>query len=133
MRRVDIDPTVTLRIPALGAPIVLVRVAVAAMCARLDFPIDRIDDVRLAVDEAASLLLADAQPEADLSVRYTPLPDGGLDIELSCPTVHGRNVPTDGFSWTVLTALVDEVTATVDPARTLSIRLQAHPEPTDRP
>ncbi len=131
MPRVDPDPTVTLRVPAASSSVVLVRVTVAAMCARLDFPVDRIDDVRLAVDEAAALLLADAPPGADLSVRYTPLADRVLDIALSCPTVHGRTVPTDGFSWTVLTALVEDVSVDLDPQGILTIRLHAQPEPSD--
>ena len=73
----DIDPTVTLRVPANSAFVALIRAAVSAMCARLDFTIDRIEDVKLAVDEAAALLLSDAPVGTDLDVRFTPdAPDG---------------------------------------------------------
>ena len=64
----DLDPTVTLRVPANSAFVVLIRAAVSAMCARLDFTIDRIEDVKLAVDEAAALLLSDAPEGTDLDV-----------------------------------------------------------------
>ena len=48
----DIDPTVTLRVPATSAFVVLIRAAVSAMCARLDFTIDRIEDVKLGAKSA---------------------------------------------------------------------------------
>ncbi len=38
----------------------------------------------------------------------------GLDIRVTAPSTSGRVPPTGTFSWTVLTALVDSVTATVD-------------------
>ena len=77
----DIDPAVTLRMPANSAFVVLIRAAVSAMCARLDFTIDRIEDVKLAVDEAAALLLGDARR------RHRP----------RCP-VHART-PLTGSAW----------------------------------
>lgn len=129
----DIDPTVTLRIPASSAYVVLVRASVAAMCARLDFTIDRIEDVKLAVAEAAALLLSDAPPGEALDVRFTPDAPDGLRVEMSAPTVHGRSLERDSFTWTVLTALVDEVVATVSAERTLTISLAVHRSEAERP
>jgi serine/threonine-protein kinase RsbW len=130
---VDLDPAVTLRIPAQGAYVVLVRAAVSAMCARLDFTIDRIEDIKLAVDEAAALLLSDAAAGATLEVRFTPDAPDGLRVTMTCPTVHGRQLARDSFTWTVLTALVDEVVATVAPDRSLTIDLAAHRSEAVRP
>ena len=129
----EIDPTVTLRVPAEGAYVALIRAAVSAMCARLDFTIDRIEDIKLAVAESAALLLSDARPEAHLDVRLTPDAPDGLRVEMTCPTVHGRSLPRDSFTWTVLTALVDEVVATVSPDRALTIALAAHRTEAVRP
>ena len=129
----DIDPTVTLRVPANSAFVVLIRAAVSAMCARLDFTIDRIDDVKLAVDEAAALLLGDAPPDADLDVRFTPDAPDGMRVEMTAPTVHGRSLERDSFTWTVLTALVDEVVATVSADRILTISLAVHRSEAVRP
>jgi serine/threonine-protein kinase RsbW len=131
--RVDIDPGVTLRIPAEGAYVVLLRAAVSAMCARLDFTIDRIEDIKLAVDESAALLLSDAPPGAALDVRLTPDAPDGLRVTMGGPTVHGRALARDSFTWTVLTALVDEVVATVAADRTLRIDLVAHRSEAVRP
>ena len=129
----EIDPTVTLRIPAHGAFVVLVRAAVSAMCARLDFTIDRIEDIKLAVGESAALLLSDAPENAHLDIRLTPDDPDGLRVDMTGPTVHGRSLPRDSFTWTVLTALVDEVVATVNLERDLTISLAAHRSAAVRP
>ncbi|MGB8021982.1 MAG: anti-sigma regulatory factor [Candidatus Nanopelagicales bacterium] len=129
----DIDPTVTLRIPATSAYVVLIRAAVSAMCARLDFTIDRMEDVKLALDEAAALLLADAAPDAQVNVRLTPDAPNGLRVDMTCPTVHGRSLKRDSFTWMVLTALVDDVTVTVTADRRMTIALTAHRSEAVRP
>ncbi len=129
----DLDPTVTLRVPANSAFVVLIRAAVSAMCARLDFTIDRIEDVKLAVDEAAALLLSDAPEGTDLDVRFTPDAPDGIRVEMTAPTVHGRSLERDSFTWTVLTALVDEVVATVSADRNLTISLAVHRSEAVRP
>jgi len=130
---VDVDPAVTLRIPAASAYVVLIRAAVSAMCARLDFTVDRIEDVKLAVDESAALILGDAEPGSALDVRFTPDAPDGLRVELSGPTVHGRSLARDSFTWTVLTALVDEVVATVGSDRRLTVGLAVHRTEVVRP
>lgn len=129
----QIDPVVTLRIPAQGAYVVLVRAAVQAMCARLNFSIDRIEDVKLAVNEATALLLADVPEAAELDVRLAPDDPEGLSVELSAATIHGRSLERDSFTWTVLTALVDDVVATVTADRRLRISLAVHREEALRP
>ncbi len=92
----------------------LVRTAAAATCARLDFSIDRLEDVRLAVDEVAAMLIADVEPGADLLCEFLPLPDSGLEITMSARTLTGTMPRTDTFAWAVITALVDNVAASVD-------------------
>jgi serine/threonine-protein kinase RsbW len=130
---VESDPSVTLRIPTDPAYVVLIRTAVAAMCARLDFTIDRIEDIKLAVAESAALLLRDSLADSEIEVRLRPEPPHGLRVQMSCMSVSGRSVPRDGFTWTVLTALVDEVIATVSPDRRITIELSAHRAEAVRP
>ncbi|MFN8169035.1 MAG: anti-sigma regulatory factor [Candidatus Nanopelagicales bacterium] len=105
---------ITLRIPASSAWVVLARTTATACCARLDFGVDRLEDVRLAVDEVAAMLIADAVPGTEVVCVFTPYEDGGLDIALTAATAAGTLPRTDTFAWAVLTALVDDVTATVD-------------------
>ena len=115
---------IRLTIPATAAWVVLVRTATTAVCARMDFGIDRLEDVRLAVDEVASMLIKDAEPDTDLECTLIPGENGRLDLILSAQTKNGTLPATNSFSWTILTALVDDVSAAVD-ANKLSIHLRA--------
>ena len=105
--------TVTLSFPARTQNVSLARTVTAAMAARADLPLDQLEDVRLAVDEAVSQLIADAPPATEITCTFRVV-DAGLDIVVTAPSSSGRVPPTGTFSWTVLTALVDSVTATVD-------------------
>ena len=106
--------SIRLRIPAASAWVVLARTTATACCARLDFDLERLEDVRLAVDEVAGMLIAQAAPGGEISCTFTPYDDGRLDIELSAATESGTLPRTDTFAWAVLTALVDDIRATVD-------------------
>ena len=56
-------PDVELRLPADGVYVSVVRTTTAGLAARLDFLIDDIEDLRIAVGEACAMVL----PEADAS------------------------------------------------------------------
>ena len=74
---------VELRLPADGAYASVLRTTTAALAARLDFTIDDIEDLRIAVAEAGALVLPEADPDADLTARFHLGPgtmtDRGLD------------------------------------------------------
>src|SRR5688500_8363327 len=57
---------VVLRLPADGAYLSVLRTATAGLASRLDFTLDDIEDLRIAVDEACAMLLPQAVPGADL-------------------------------------------------------------------
>ena len=106
--------SIRLRIPASSAWVVLARTAATACCARLDFDVDRLEDVRLAVDEVVGLLIGQADAGTDIACVFTPYDDGRLDITVAATSDGGTLPANDSFAWAVLTALVDDVTATVD-------------------
>jgi len=54
-------------------------------------------------------------------------------VTMTGPSMHGRSIPRDSFTWTVLTALVDDVVATVSPTRDVTITLAAHRTEAVRP
>ena len=105
--------TVQLSFPAQTVNVALARTVAAAMAARADLPIDQLEDVRLAVDEAVSQLIADAVADASVSCAFTA-GGGTLEIRVSARTRTGKAPATDTFSWTVMQALVDSVIATTD-------------------
>jgi len=111
-----VSTSIRLRIPASSPWVVLVRTTATACCARLDFDVERLEDVRLAVDEVAGMLIAQAVPGSEVSCVFTPYDDGRLDIAITAATETGTLPQTDTFAWAVLTALVDDVHATVDDA-----------------
>jgi serine/threonine-protein kinase RsbW len=118
--------SVTLTFPADTANVALARTLAAAMSARADLPIDQLEDVRLAVDEAVSQVILDAPADADVTCTFDV--DGtDLGITISAPSAS-RAVPAqDTFSWTVLRALVESVTADVtDGVVTLRLQVRRH-------
>lgn len=104
---------VVLRLPAAGAYLSVLRTATASLASRLDFTIDDIEDLRIAVDEACAMLLAQARGGADLECRFELTPDA-IDVAVSVLTLDGEQPSRDTFAWTVLTALAGEVSSTVD-------------------
>ena len=117
---------VSLTLPAQTSYVSLARTLAAAMAARADLPVDQLEDIRLAVDEAVSLLISDTAESNTITCTFAP--DGSaLAITVTAATNSGATPPTDGFSWTVLTALVDDVTATsADGIVTIALRASAH-------
>src|SRR3954469_14991389 len=105
---VDARDVVELRLPAAPAYLGVVRTATAGLAARLDFTLDEIEDLRIAVDEACAMLLTQAVPGADLECQVA-LQSDGMRIAVSVLTLDGLEPSRDTFAWTVLSALAGEV------------------------
>ena len=104
-------PDVELRIPADSAFLAVLRTATAGLAARLDFTLDDIEDLRIAVDEACAMLLAIATRGAELECRFAVTEDA-LTVEVSVTTVRGARLPAESsFAWKVLTALTTSASA----------------------
>jgi serine/threonine-protein kinase RsbW len=122
-RRAEHD-TVVLSLPASSAYLSVLRTATAGLAARLQFTLDEIEDLRIAVDEACAILLALASLDAVLSCRFM-VTENALTVDATVPTDNPASVrlPTgESFAWQVLSALTDDVAATVE-GSLVSIRL----------
>jgi serine/threonine-protein kinase RsbW len=75
---------------------------------RMDYDLDAVEDLRLAVDEACATLATIALGDARLTVVFETT-RAGLHIDAWVPTTEGTDVPKDGFGWAVLATLVDAV------------------------
>jgi serine/threonine-protein kinase RsbW len=73
-----------------------------------------VEDLRLAVDEAAAELVAIAAADAVLTCTLW-LDTGQMEVTASVPSKPGARVRQDSFGWRVLTTLVDEVRVTGEP------------------
>jgi serine/threonine-protein kinase RsbW len=102
----------------------LARAVSATMAARAGLTVDRLEDVRLAVDEAVSQVISEAPRDGEVTCRFEVTGDALL-IDVMAPNSSGRYPSTDTFGWTVLRALVDEVSPDIDDS-TLTLRLRVH-------
>jgi serine/threonine-protein kinase RsbW len=99
---------VTVKLPAEGAYLSVLRTATAGLAARLDFTLDEIEDLRIAVDEACAMLLAQAVPGTSLECNFI-LDEAAMTIEVSADSTLGQPPAKDTFAWTVLSALAGNV------------------------
>jgi serine/threonine-protein kinase RsbW len=108
----DLPTAASVDVPASPAFVQVLRNVVAGVAARLDMPIDQIEDIRLAVTEAASILLGEGDPT---TLRMTiGRDDDSLDITL---TSDGRvdRWPSErvmaSWPWLVVKGLTDQLRA----------------------
>jgi serine/threonine-protein kinase RsbW len=111
---------VTVRMPAEGAYLSVLRTATAGLAARLDFTLDEIEDLRIAVDEACAMLLNQAIPGSDLECNFA-LGRDMMTISVSVPSLAPTPPASDTFAWTVLSALAGSVDAFTGPGDQLTI------------
>lgn len=103
-------------VPARPDLLALLRTVVADLAARRGFSYDAIDDLRIAVSEAATFLLGAASPASRLQLRISPSLDG-LDVGISTDAA-AEGWPPPGadrtLAWQVLSALTDEAALALD-------------------
>ncbi|MEI4274061.1 ATP-binding protein [Klenkia sp. LSe6-5] len=99
-----------LRVPTSRTQLPAVRAMTGDLAMRMDFDLDAVEDLRLAVDEASATLASVALPDAPLVTVFETGPTG-LTIHAWVATAEGTDVPRDGFGWAVIAALVDSVDA----------------------
>ncbi|MCL9761230.1 anti-sigma factor [Frankia sp. AiPa1] len=114
---------VALTLPAASAYLTVLRTATASLAARLDFTLDDIEDLRIAVDEACALLLVSAVPGSSLDCTFTLSP-GVMHVLVTVESLDGEPPSEDTFAWTVLKALAGDVETFTGPGSKVSITLQ---------
>ncbi len=100
---------VELRLPADGAYASVLRTTTAALAARLDFTIDDIEDLRMAVAEATAMVLEVADVGTDLVSSFA-LRAGEMTVSVSVGAESPVEPDYDSFAWQVLTTLATRAT-----------------------
>jgi serine/threonine-protein kinase RsbW len=95
--RREAQDQVTVRMPAEGAYLSVLRTATAGLAARLDFTLDEIEDLRIAVDEACAMLLSQAVPGASLECGFT-LGHDDMTIAVSVACLAPQQPASDTFA-----------------------------------
>lgn len=118
---------VTVCMPAEGAYLSVLRTATAGLAARLDFTLDEIEDLRIAVDEACAMLLSQAIPGTNLECAFD-LGTEDMTITVSVTAAEPQVPARDTFAWTVLSALAGTVDSRLGDDDQVSIVLCKHRE-----
>jgi serine/threonine-protein kinase RsbW len=72
--------TISVSIPARTSHVALLRAAASALAARLDFPIDRITELQIAVDEVCSRLMAVSDGASRIRMEFRVLDEGAIGL-----------------------------------------------------
>jgi len=101
---------ITLRVPADGAYVSVLRTMTAGLAARLDFTVDDMEDLRIAIGEACALVLPEAVAGGDLVADFRQTP-GSLTISVRVETTGRAQPDYESFAWQVLSTLAAQATA----------------------
>ncbi|WP_156758149.1 ATP-binding protein [Actinokineospora pegani] len=98
---------VELRLPADFGSLPVVRGVAATVAMGVDLPLDQVSDLRLAVDEVCSQVIALARRGAELTCLFRV---SGADIVVTAwaPSATGRLPSPESFGWHVLCTLTDD-------------------------
>jgi serine/threonine-protein kinase RsbW len=107
-QRADVE----LRLPADSAYVSVLRTTTAGLAARLDFTIDDIEDLRIAVGEASAMVLPEADPGSALLAEFY-LGPGRLTVRVSVTGSEIGEPDYDSFAWQVLDTLARTASAEV--------------------
>ena len=102
--------TVTVTIPAGPGYVHVLRAVAASVAARLPMSLDDVDDLRLAVDEAAGRLIQIPRTSR-VTVDVQAVPEG-LEITVTCDGIASAWPEPDAkatLPWKILTALAERV------------------------
>ena len=122
---------ITVEVPASPEFVRILRAVAAGVAARLDFPYDTIDDLRMAVDEASAQLLRFSATASALRMRLSP-GDRRVAVVVSIDArgLDGSWPPPDAersLAWQVLSGLADEAGFELDDG-VPAVRLVKHGE-----
>lgn len=105
--------TVSINIPASPIYIQVVRLVAAGLASRLEFTLDEIEDLKIAVDELSAYLTGTHGREGTLQINFT-IGEGRIEITGVGNLAPGQKVRTD------LTELSQMILSTVADSATLA-------------
>lgn len=106
---------VTLSFPAVAEHIRLARLVASGLVAPLDYGLDDVEDLRIAVDELCALIVAHAEPSSMLTLTFE-VADGEVRVRAAAPapppdgpgSTEDREVEVDELSRLILLAAADD-------------------------
>jgi serine/threonine-protein kinase RsbW len=106
--------SVTLEVPAHEDFVAAIRGMTRSLAVLGDLAVDDVEELQMAIDEAATLLLPIVDPDHDGGLRTTfDVAPGTLRLTLTACCRPGETVDRDGLAWMMLTALDPGAAVTV--------------------
>jgi len=105
--------TIELKVAAEARQLPIVRALAANIAVRQDLDLDSVSDLKLAVDEACSMLISRAAPGTAMVCRFR-VGDGRIHVSAVVEADRDELPGRDTFGWYVLTTLAD-ATVHVEP------------------
>lgn len=103
-----LEDTINLKVAADAAYTQVVRLATFMVASRLDFDLSRIEDLRIAVDEASNYAILNSVDEGRLNVSIQARPDD-LEILISFEKKNdGSDTDLGVFSRMILESVLDD-------------------------
>ncbi|MFG1791053.1 ATP-binding protein [Nocardia sp. NPDC049149] len=106
--------TVAVEVPAAPEQLTMLRALAETVLLIADFGLDEVTDIRLALDEIATVLMGEAVPGSTISCAFT-YRDGVLNAQIRAVSDTEDEVGASGFGWHIVQTLTDSVTATKAP------------------
>jgi serine/threonine-protein kinase RsbW len=104
---------IELRVPGEARYLPIIRSLAASIALREDFDLDFVADLKLAVDEACSMLAAAAWPGTEVRCRFRVTKDT-IGLQASALSTVESLPDTASFGWRVLTTLADTASTRVE-------------------
>lgn len=113
MQEIFLREAIELKVPAQQSMMLVLRLTTAGVVARAGLTVDRLDDVKLAVEEACSCLMDSENPPERICLRFSQ-EDGNLMIRIcgdGCCDESGMDEDEANVVRCILETLVDGVSA----------------------
>ncbi|WP_149360176.1 ATP-binding protein [Lolliginicoccus suaedae] len=117
-RRTSLSDTIALSVPARAEYLALGRLVAASVAARADLDLTSVEEVRLAVDEACTQLIAVALPDKELLCEFQFAP-GEVHVIASVDHDEVRHPDQDSIGWHVLASVTSELEYRTEGARAM--------------
>ncbi|MBP2330780.1 serine/threonine-protein kinase RsbW [Kibdelosporangium banguiense] len=104
---------IELRVPAEARYLPIIRSLAATIAMREDYDLDFVADLKLAVEEACSMLVGAAWPGTELRCRFR-VGKNTIGLQASALSTVDALLDTTSFGWRVLTTLADTASTRVE-------------------
>ncbi|WP_280262593.1 ATP-binding protein [Nocardia wallacei] len=105
---------VGVRVPADLNQLTMLRALAETVALIADFALDEVTDIRVALDEVATALIAEAAPASAIHCDFD-YDDGAMTVRVSAVTGVEDAFDENGFGWHVLRTITDDLGARTEP------------------